>query len=202
MGLTRKRKIPDSIANKIEEIPSLNGEKMGMGRLKECLTVLKRLMQHQFGWVFNQPVDPVKLGIPDYFSIITNPMDLGTVKEKLLKGRYACPSQFAEDVRLTFTNAMVYNPPKNEVHFMAMKLSRLFDMRWKLLQNEWAGETFNSNLCLVGEKFKKENPNHSSQLAETGPVKKKANLAVAGIENVRSSKVNAWFFMEFFLFLS
>jgi len=42
-----------------------------------CLQALKN---HKHGWVFNEPVDPIKLGIPDYFQIIKHPMDLGTVK--------------------------------------------------------------------------------------------------------------------------
>ena len=29
------------------------------------------------------PVDPVAQGIPDYFSVIKHPMDLGTVRAKL-----------------------------------------------------------------------------------------------------------------------
>ena len=39
--------------------------------------ILKTLMDHNFGWVFNSPVDPTALGIPDYFVTIRHPMDLG-----------------------------------------------------------------------------------------------------------------------------
>lgn len=31
-------------------------------------------------WIFHEPVDPKKLGIPKYFDIIKNPMDFGTIK--------------------------------------------------------------------------------------------------------------------------
>lgn len=30
--------------------------------------------------IFHAPVDPVKLGIPDYFDVIKHPMDFGTIK--------------------------------------------------------------------------------------------------------------------------
>lgn len=196
MGLARKRKTPDSEANQIAELHflKLNREKMGMRRLKQCLTVLNSLMQHQFGWVFNQPVDPVQLGISDYFSIIKNPMDLGTIKKNVIKGKYASPIQFADDVRLTFSNATLYNPPSNEVHLMAVKLSHVFEMRWRLLEDEWANETFNFNLGRVADKFGKENPKQSSRLAETGPAKKKFNLTVKGAENVKPAEVRCWVF--------
>ena len=31
-------------------------------------------------WIFHEPVDPKKLGIPKYFDIIKNPLDFGTIK--------------------------------------------------------------------------------------------------------------------------
>ncbi|KAF8021535.1 hypothetical protein BT93_G1856 [Corymbia citriodora subsp. variegata] len=104
--------------------------------LKQCETLLNRLMSHQFGWVFNTPVDIVKLNIPDYFSVIKHPMDFGTVKTKLLSGEYASPLGFAADVRLTFSNAMTYNPRGNDVHVMADTLSKFFEMRWKAVEKK------------------------------------------------------------------
>lgn len=104
--------------------------------MKQCATLLKRLMSHQYGWVFNTPVDAVKLNIPDYFNVIKNPMDLGTVKSKLEAGRYASPLHFAADIRLTFSNAMSYNPHGNDVHFMAETLSKSFETRWKAIEKK------------------------------------------------------------------
>jgi hypothetical protein len=40
------------------------------------------------GYVFHEPVDPEKFGINDYFDVVKNPMDFGTVKEKLKKHDY------------------------------------------------------------------------------------------------------------------
>ena len=38
---------------------------------KQCLNVLKKMMtQKKLSWAFNEPVDPVALGIPDYPQII------------------------------------------------------------------------------------------------------------------------------------
>ncbi|KAK8560675.1 hypothetical protein V6N13_003359 [Hibiscus sabdariffa] len=56
--------------------------------MKQCEGLLKRLMSHQYGWVFNKPVDIVKLNIPDYVNVIKHPMDLGTVKKKIASVRW------------------------------------------------------------------------------------------------------------------
>ncbi|XP_031480109.1 transcription factor GTE9-like [Nymphaea colorata] len=114
--------------------------------MKQCENLLKRLMSHQFGWVFNTPVDVVKLNLPDYFHIIKHPMDLGTIKTALASGRYASPHAFAADVRLTFSNAMTYNPPGNDVHFMADTLNKFFEVRWKAIQKKIS--TKNTQTCI------------------------------------------------------
>jgi hypothetical protein len=46
------------------------------------------LMRKHEAWIFLEPVDPVKLGITDYFRLIAKPMDLGTIKENLRKHTY------------------------------------------------------------------------------------------------------------------
>src|SRR5690349_12974708 len=45
-----------------------------------CQKLLTLLMNHELGWPFNQPVDPVALNIPDYFDKILHPMDFGTIQ--------------------------------------------------------------------------------------------------------------------------
>ncbi|KAK7389177.1 hypothetical protein VNO78_24012 [Psophocarpus tetragonolobus] len=105
--------------------------------MKQCEALLKRVMSHQFGRVFDKPVDIVKWNIPDYFTIIKHPMDLGTVKSKLNSGEYSSLMDFAADVRLTFSNAMTYNPPGNDVHVMAETLSKYFETRWKPIEKKF-----------------------------------------------------------------
>ncbi|KAJ4960647.1 hypothetical protein NE237_020557 [Protea cynaroides] len=104
--------------------------------MKQCETLLKRLMSHQFGWVFNTPVDTEKLNIPDYFQVIKHPMDLGTIKRKITSGGYSSPVGFVADVRLTFSNAMTYNPPGNDVHVMADTLRKYFEKRWESVEKK------------------------------------------------------------------
>ncbi|GAB2243351.1 hypothetical protein Droror1_Dr00020126 [Drosera rotundifolia] len=71
--------------------------------------LLKQMKSHKYGWVFNPPVDVVKLGIPDYFQIIKHLMDLGTIKGKMSSCECSNPMNFAANVRLIFSNALTYD---------------------------------------------------------------------------------------------
>jgi len=144
--LLGKEKFPPAESNKKSK---LNGKKLvggetGFGTgskfFKSCSSLLEKLMKHKHGWVFNAPVDVEGLGLHDYFSIITHPMDLGTVKTRLIKNWYKSPKEFAEDVRLTFRNAMTYNPPGQDVHIMADQLSKIFEDRWAIIESDYNRE--------------------------------------------------------------
>ncbi|KAK4395622.1 Transcription factor GTE10 [Sesamum angolense] len=107
-----------------------------MGPALKCEALLTRLMTHQHAWIFSEPVDIVKHKIPDYFNVIKHPMDLGTVKKKLLSGQYSSPMGLAADVRLTFKNALTYNPAGHDVHVMAEVMSKYFETRWKPIEKK------------------------------------------------------------------
>ncbi|KAK2370704.1 hypothetical protein P8452_57813 [Trifolium repens] len=146
--LLAKDKFPPAESNKKSK---LNGKKHGRGDmrhghgivskyLKSCSSLLEKLMKHKHGWVFNTPVDVETLGLHDYFIIISHPMDLGTVKSRLNKNWYKSPKEFAEDVRLTFRNAMTYNPKGQDVHVMAEELSAMFEERWAIIESNYNHE--------------------------------------------------------------
>ncbi|XP_019412902.1 PREDICTED: transcription factor GTE4-like isoform X5 [Lupinus angustifolius] len=117
-----------------------HGHWMGSKFFKSCSSLLEKLMKHKHGWVFNAPVDVEGLGLHDYFTIVTHPMDLGTVKSRLSKNWYKSPKEFAEDVRLTFRNAMTYNPKGHDVHVMAEQLSKIFEDRWAIIESDYNRE--------------------------------------------------------------
>lgn len=43
----------------------------------------------QEAWPFMDPVDPIALGVSNYFEVIKRPMDLGSIKTKLHNNTYA-----------------------------------------------------------------------------------------------------------------
>jgi hypothetical protein len=47
-----------------------------------------------------------------YFNIVTNPMDLGTVRQRLQDGIYTNPQDLCKDCRQVFTNSKLFNTNK------------------------------------------------------------------------------------------
>ncbi|XP_076936446.1 transcription factor GTE4-like [Bidens hawaiensis] len=131
--LLGKDRLPPE-TNKRRKSNSGRKVKVSNNMFKNCSNLLQRLMKHKHGWVFNEPVNAQQLGLHDYHDIIKHPMDLGTIKSRLAQNFYKSAMEFAEDVRLTFRNAMTYNPRGQDVHVMAEVLSEIFEERWALIE--------------------------------------------------------------------
>jgi len=83
-------------------------------------------------YLFYEPVDYKKLQLPDYPKIITHPMDMGTVRQKLVDGKYSDPMEVQKDMELMFHNCYRYNPPSNAVVRAAKKLDTIFHKKWNI----------------------------------------------------------------------
>ncbi|RLO04643.1 hypothetical protein DYB28_012112 [Aphanomyces astaci] len=95
------------------------------------LGVVTRLMIHRINQsFFNTPVDVVRLACPTYYDVIKAPMDLGTIKQRLGSLEYANPDDAANDIRLVFQNAMLFNPPGHVVHDAAAILLKEFEREY------------------------------------------------------------------------
>jgi hypothetical protein len=89
--------------------------------------LVQKLMIHSKNVnMFNRPVDPVALGIPDYFDVVKCPMDLGSIRSKLQRGFYENVSDCIADMDLVFQNAMTFNASTHPVHQAALHLSQEF----------------------------------------------------------------------------
>ena len=97
---------------------------------KHCSRVLKRIRKNDKSWPFWESVDPVKEGLDDYLDIIKRPMCLDSVESSLNADLYKEATDFAEDMRLIFVNAMTYNPPEHTYHQHAKKMLDLFNELW------------------------------------------------------------------------
>ena len=77
---------------------------------------------------FLVPVDYVALNILDYPTIITHPMDLGTVKKNLENGEYKLFQDFMSDINLIWKNCKTYNKAGSEIVKMALHCEKKMKM--------------------------------------------------------------------------
>ena len=79
-----------------------------------------------------QPVDLTLF--PDYLKKCPTPMDFQSIGDKLESGDYTTPFEFADDVKLTFNNAIAYNGKVKERKWVATSaryMLSLFNKTWK-----------------------------------------------------------------------
>uniref|UniRef100_A0A8R1DVR4 Bromo domain-containing protein n=1 Tax=Caenorhabditis japonica TaxID=281687 RepID=A0A8R1DVR4_CAEJA len=127
------RKNPNTLIDWKSLIPRYHGKQAEWQKFcSKLLTEIHSVRNKGFAQVFYQPVDPIKLKIFDYLDVITNPMDLHTIKKKLDFKQYAEPEEFEHDMNLMVNNCCAYNPKGSVVHQNALDMKSFFDSRWKL----------------------------------------------------------------------
>jgi len=82
---------------------------------KAAKRLISSLWKFNQSWIFHEPVDPDKLGVPDYFNIIKNPMDFGTIKQRLNTNYYHRMQEFLDDMQLVFDNCCKFNGEDSSV---------------------------------------------------------------------------------------
>ncbi len=95
---------------------------------------LYQIQNHNQAWPFLKPVD--KDEVPDYYNVITSPMDLSTMEEKLEQGSYTTAKELIDDLKLIFSNCRQYNDPTT---VYAKYAARLEKYMWSLVKDipEW-----------------------------------------------------------------
>ena len=54
--------------------------------------------------------------VPDYYNIVTSPMDLYTIGERLQYDHYSAPKELVDDMKLVFRNCDQYNSATTVLH--------------------------------------------------------------------------------------
>jgi hypothetical protein len=118
--------------------------------LKKCAELLKELSKHPHAIWFLEPVDHVKLNIPDYPLIVTHPMDFSTIRKRVEGNLYDAVDAFAEDMRLVFRNAVTFNTARdNVVHIAAREMSSRFEDRFRVLTSQLGGTSTYSAAAII-----------------------------------------------------
>lgn len=127
-------------------------------QIRACQNAIKGLKGRNDSALFHAPVDPIAAGVPHYFTIIKTPMDLGTVDYKLaftaaaqkggnkhtektkvgikmglnpLTDVYKTLDDVEKDVKLIFSNCVLFNGPDHPLSKTAQLLDSVFDKQMK-----------------------------------------------------------------------
>ena len=109
--------------------------------LQRARKVLQTIMRHRHSkTLFNQPVDPEKLGLPDYFEIVQKPQDFGSIlaslNGSLEKGSnisdYRTAAEVCGEILLVFNNCKRYNRREQDsvTRQAAEEVQAIFEEKW------------------------------------------------------------------------
>lgn len=104
--------------------------------MRRCFDILVYMMANPNAEPFLEPVDWQALGLPTYPTIVKNPMDLGTIKHRLLNGQIPNPSKFADLMRLVWKNSMKFNEAGSVIHILSQSLLDEFEGNFDLVKIE------------------------------------------------------------------
>ncbi|XP_062578349.1 BRCA2-interacting transcriptional repressor EMSY-like [Saccostrea cucullata] len=134
----RKRKVPAALEDSPTPLP-------GGGWNRACLGIIQKVMKYRglnrhkddlnaSTW-FLEPVDPEDA--PDYYTIIKNPMDFGTIKKKLETHTYSDYEDFHSDMLLVRDNCRVYNPPGSVVRRDCDEVFAYYMSEYERILEKW-----------------------------------------------------------------
>ncbi|KAK2079624.1 hypothetical protein QBZ16_002019 [Prototheca wickerhamii] len=68
--------------------------------------------------------------VPDYYTIVKNPIHLGEIRNRLRKSTYPSAVEFYNDMHLLFDNCFLYNPAGTGVHRLGAAAEATFEREW------------------------------------------------------------------------
>lgn len=110
--------------------------------------------------IFIEPVDLNE--VPDYTSVVTNPMDLSTMKEKLESGQYPNLNAMEKDFELMIANCLAYNSRDTLFYKAAIKIRDAGNILFKQARQEFQEAGFFDDV----EQKPPEPPNDEKIIAE------------------------------------
>ncbi|XP_021338904.1 E3 ubiquitin-protein ligase TRIM33-like isoform X2 [Mizuhopecten yessoensis] len=105
--------------------------------IKACERILLELFCHQKSTVFHEPVSKA---VPNYYKIITNPIDFGKIKCKLQRqnfNHYNVVDDFIADMLLVFRNCRTYNDVSSTTQVHNIKATSEIWKHGKMVEEEF-----------------------------------------------------------------
>ncbi|KAE8893156.1 hypothetical protein PF005_g17279 [Phytophthora fragariae] len=101
---------------------------------KKCTDVVEHFFKLESCEPFRERVNWEEWGLYDYLQVVKEPMDLGTIRNKLGKNEYKKPAEFARDMRLVWDNCKLYNQDGSDLYLLADELTKKFEDRVKTMK--------------------------------------------------------------------
>lgn len=89
--------------------------------------ITKHLINHELGRIFYDAVRKDDELLPDYYKIITEPIFLSTIEQKLNENQYKDTKQWVNDVYKLINNALKYFGKENYCSYSAIELKKFFE---------------------------------------------------------------------------
>lgn len=125
-----------------------------------------------------------KRDVPDYYNIIKNPMDLGTLMKKLKNLEYKSKKEFADDVALIWQNCLTYNAaPEHPIRKHAFAMQR----RSQQLLGMVPEITIRSRAEVEAEEFGAE-PEDDAESEDEKPLVNKSTRGTVGSKSTKAKK--------------
>ena len=96
----------------------------------------KYLCRYKTALPFLKPVNCVVLKIPDYYKVITRPMDMLTIKRRMLCLWYQSAEECLKDFKLMFNNCYKFNSCDSFVYTAGKKLEEYLEEKLKEMPTE------------------------------------------------------------------
>lgn len=99
--------------------------------IDHALQIMERLAQLPCAKPFLLPVDPVRDGVPNYYHIITQPIDISLINEKLLLIKYNFVHEWIRDMFQIRDNAKTFNGANSFIYLLSRRLIEHFEKELK-----------------------------------------------------------------------
>lgn len=93
---------------------------------QSVLKAIDKVSEHPAAGLFLSPVEAGTDTDRDYYSIIKNPRDFGTIRKDVEAGKYASVGDVISDVELIWINAAKFNGDKSDVTTLARQCYEMF----------------------------------------------------------------------------
>lgn len=183
-----------------EKVPSLQNTAASKNKqVAYCLRIVKDMLRLKDAFGFSKPIDQLWSvdQLPGYFDIVTNPMDLDTVRRRLEAAFYLSPlgkqeveelmfdeNSFTTDMRQIFNNARTYNRAGDIFYEAATRLLDKFQTKMKQMpsQQQLVEQAAKKNTKKRKKTFSAPHPD-SRKPADSSKKKKAGAAAVAAAWN-------------------